>query len=105
MNEEERTSRELELWGGHQCTVNRVGDHWFDQTIISGHEHRIGDLTLFGEQRAWRIRGKTKAFSAYTWFQTHPGARMLAAGAVLGGAAMAARPASASPKTLDVARA
>jgi dTDP-4-dehydrorhamnose reductase len=37
----------LELWGGHECTVNRVGDQWFDQTVRSGHEHRIQDLSLF----------------------------------------------------------
>jgi dTDP-4-dehydrorhamnose reductase len=37
----------LELWGGHECTVNRVGDQWFDQTTRSGHEHRIEDLALF----------------------------------------------------------
>ena len=37
----------LELWGGHECTVNRVGDRWFDQTVRTGHEHRIGDLDLF----------------------------------------------------------
>lgn len=37
----------LELWGGHECTVNRVGGQWFDQTTRSGHEHRIEDLALF----------------------------------------------------------
>jgi dTDP-4-dehydrorhamnose reductase len=37
----------LDLWGGHECTVNRVGDRYMDQTILSGHEHRIGDLDLF----------------------------------------------------------
>jgi dTDP-4-dehydrorhamnose reductase len=37
----------LELWGGHECTVNRVRDHFLDQTILSGHEGRIEDLTLF----------------------------------------------------------
>jgi dTDP-4-dehydrorhamnose reductase len=42
-----KTKGRLELWGGHECTVNRVGDHWFDQTVISGHEHRLGDLALF----------------------------------------------------------
>ena len=21
----------LEMWGGVECTVNRVGDRWFDQ--------------------------------------------------------------------------
>ncbi|RYG78373.1 MAG: glycoside hydrolase, partial [Alphaproteobacteria bacterium] len=39
----------LELWGGHECTVNRVGDVWMDQTIRSGHQDRIGDLDLFAE--------------------------------------------------------
>src|SRR5688500_3381562 len=37
----------LELWGGYECTVNRVGDAWYDQTPRSGHEHRIEDLALF----------------------------------------------------------
>jgi dTDP-4-dehydrorhamnose reductase len=37
----------LELWGGLECTVNRVGDAWFDQTARSGHQERIGDLALF----------------------------------------------------------
>ncbi|WP_220149792.1 family 1 glycosylhydrolase [Sphingomonas aracearum] len=37
----------LELWGGHECTVNRVHDAWFDQTIRTGHEDRIEDLELF----------------------------------------------------------
>ena len=37
----------LELWGGYECTVNRVGDAWYDQTPRSGHEHRLDDLALF----------------------------------------------------------
>ena len=37
----------LELWGGHECTVNRVQEHYRDQTILSGHQDRIEDLTLF----------------------------------------------------------
>jgi dTDP-4-dehydrorhamnose reductase len=37
----------LELWGGYECTVNRVGDRWFDQTHLSGHEDRIEDLEQF----------------------------------------------------------
>ena len=40
-------SSPLELWGGYECTVNRVGDAWFDQTPRSGHQHRIEDLALF----------------------------------------------------------
>jgi dTDP-4-dehydrorhamnose reductase len=39
----------LELWGGYECTVNRVGDEWFDQTPRTGHENRIEDLQLFAD--------------------------------------------------------
>ncbi|CAA9565812.1 MAG: GH1 [uncultured Thermomicrobiales bacterium] len=33
-----------ELWGGIECTVNRVGDVWFDQIARSGHADRLDDL-------------------------------------------------------------
>lgn len=36
-----------ELWGGVECTVNRVGDAFRDQTVLSGHHDRPGDLDLF----------------------------------------------------------
>ncbi|WP_051651260.1 family 1 glycosylhydrolase [Brevundimonas bacteroides] len=36
--------RSLELWGGVECTVNRVGDRWRDQLRLSGHHDRIDDL-------------------------------------------------------------
>ena len=39
----------LELWGGHECTVNRVGDRYLDQTVRTGHEHRLSDLALFAD--------------------------------------------------------
>ena len=39
----------LDLWGGHECTVNRVGDRFLDQTVLSGHETRLTDLDLFAE--------------------------------------------------------
>ncbi|MFC3077350.1 family 1 glycosylhydrolase [Phenylobacterium terrae] len=38
---------ELELWGGHECTVNRVRGTYYDQTRRSGHHDRISDLDLF----------------------------------------------------------
>lgn len=41
--------RQLELWGGHECTVNRVGGVFHDQTIRSGHQHRIDDLDRFAQ--------------------------------------------------------
>ncbi len=39
----------LELWAGVECTVNRVGDRFFDQLERSGHALRIEDLDLFAE--------------------------------------------------------
>lgn len=39
----------FELWGGHECTVNRVGDRYFDQSVRSGHDGRPGDLELFAD--------------------------------------------------------
>ncbi len=47
---------DLELWGGHECTVNRIGDRWFDQTIRSGHEHRPTDLALFADLGIRKLR-------------------------------------------------
>ena len=44
-----RTDTELrpELWAGVECTVNRVGDEYYDQLERSGHASRCGDLDLF----------------------------------------------------------
>ena len=36
----------LELWGGIECTVNRVGDTWFNQLDRNGHRSRVTDLDL-----------------------------------------------------------
>jgi dTDP-4-dehydrorhamnose reductase len=36
-----------ELWGGVECTVNRVGNHYFDQLKRSGHDNRPEDLERF----------------------------------------------------------
>jgi dTDP-4-dehydrorhamnose reductase len=35
-----------ELWAGVECTVNRVGDVYFDQLELSDHASRIEDLDL-----------------------------------------------------------
>jgi dTDP-4-dehydrorhamnose reductase len=37
----------IEMWGGVECTVNRVHDRWFDQVVRSGHDLRIDDLDRF----------------------------------------------------------
>ena len=37
----------LEMWGGVECTVNRVRDDYFTQLDRSGHAERDGDLDRF----------------------------------------------------------
>jgi dTDP-4-dehydrorhamnose reductase len=39
----------LELWGGVECTVNRVQDRYFCQLTQSGHAGRVEDLERFAE--------------------------------------------------------
>ncbi len=39
----------LELWAGVECTVNRVGDEYFDQLERNGHATRPDDLDLFAD--------------------------------------------------------
>ena len=41
---------DVELWGGVECTLNRVNDIYFDQLVKSGHMRRFKqDLQLFAE--------------------------------------------------------
>ncbi|MBY0497975.1 MAG: dTDP-4-dehydrorhamnose reductase [Cyanobacteria bacterium] len=37
----------LEIWGGPECTLNRVGGEFSDQIVRSGHEIRLDDLQRF----------------------------------------------------------
>jgi dTDP-4-dehydrorhamnose reductase len=46
----------VELWGGHECTVQRIGERYGDQTRRSGHQDRIGDLDLFASLGLKAIR-------------------------------------------------
>ncbi|MDB5397573.1 MAG: dTDP-4-dehydrorhamnose reductase [Rhodospirillales bacterium] len=46
----------LELWGGHECTVNRVGDSFFDQSIASRHDGRADDIDRFASLGISRLR-------------------------------------------------
>lgn len=39
----------LELWGGVECTINRVGDQFFSQLARNGHRDRLDDLDRFAE--------------------------------------------------------
>jgi dTDP-4-dehydrorhamnose reductase len=46
----------LELWGGVECTVNRVGDEYRDQLAFSGHAEREADLERFAQLGIRAIR-------------------------------------------------
>lgn len=46
----------MELWGGVECTVNRVHDVFRDQLRMSGHHDRPGDLELFADLGLTRLR-------------------------------------------------
>jgi dTDP-4-dehydrorhamnose reductase len=46
----------LELWGGIECTVNRVGDRYFDQLVRNGHATRMEDLDQFAALGVQAIR-------------------------------------------------
>jgi dTDP-4-dehydrorhamnose reductase len=37
---------DVEIWGGIECTLNRVGDRWFDQVQRTGHADRPSDIEL-----------------------------------------------------------
>lgn len=47
---------QIALWGGVECTVNRVGDAWFSQMERSGHADRISDLERFASLGIRTIR-------------------------------------------------
>ncbi len=48
--------KDIELWGGVECTVNRVGNNYFDQLRKNGHHNRLEDLDLFAELGISRLR-------------------------------------------------
>jgi dTDP-4-dehydrorhamnose reductase len=46
----------LEIWGGVECTCNRVGDRYFDQMELSGHAARRSDFERFAAMGISRLR-------------------------------------------------
>ena len=46
----------IEIWGGIECTVNRVHDRWFDQLARSGHDVRLDDLDRIAELGVTTLR-------------------------------------------------
>ncbi|WP_296947013.1 family 1 glycosylhydrolase [uncultured Massilia sp.] len=49
-------ARPLELWGGLECTVNRVGDDYFHQLDRNGHAARPDDIARFAATGIRAIR-------------------------------------------------
>lgn len=46
----------LEMWGGLECTLNRVQDRFINQIIKNGHLNRISDLELFASIGLKKLR-------------------------------------------------
>jgi dTDP-4-dehydrorhamnose reductase len=46
----------MELWGGIECTINRVKDRFFDQLNYSRHYKRDSDISLLAELGIKKIR-------------------------------------------------
>ena len=49
-------SAEFALWGGVECTINRVRDRYFSQLERSGHAHRSDDLDRFASLGVTMLR-------------------------------------------------
>ncbi|HKO61961.1 MAG TPA: family 1 glycosylhydrolase, partial [Pyrinomonadaceae bacterium] len=50
------SSSRLELWSGVECTVNRVGNDYFDQIERSGHSVRLSDIDRLADLGITKIR-------------------------------------------------
>ncbi|HEY5883575.1 MAG TPA: family 1 glycosylhydrolase, partial [Pyrinomonadaceae bacterium] len=46
----------LELWSGVECTVNRVGNDYFDQLERSGHSVRLSDIDRLADLGIAKVR-------------------------------------------------
>lgn len=54
--DQEQNNHSIEIWGGAECSVVRVGNNVYDQLACSGHEQRPGDLNYFHELGIKTIR-------------------------------------------------
>ena len=54
--DDQRLAKELALWGGLECTVNRVSDEYFSQMDRNGHTERLCDLERFASLGIRAIR-------------------------------------------------
>src|ERR1700753_2787081 len=54
--EEREKTPALAAWAGIECTVNRGGDVYYDQSVRTGHHDRLGDLDLIASLGFTRLR-------------------------------------------------
>ena len=45
-----------DIWGGIECTINRVNDSYFDQLQYANHYDREGDINAIAELGIKKIR-------------------------------------------------
>ncbi|HET9644116.1 MAG TPA: hypothetical protein VFP68_12325, partial [Burkholderiaceae bacterium] len=60
--------RPIALWAGPECTVNRVGDHYFDQLEATGFAQRLDDIDRLASLGVEHVR------FPLLWERTAPGA-------------------------------
>lgn len=46
----------IEIWGGLECTLNRVGENYFDQLQYAGHYQRDADIELIASLGIKKLR-------------------------------------------------
>ena len=56
MTVDDRITPPLELWGGVECTIVRLGDEFRDQTVDTGHSERPEDIDLMAELGLTTVR-------------------------------------------------
>ena len=54
--EERSTFNVPTVWGGIECTINRIGNHYKDQLKYSGHYKRSGDIEAIAKLGICKIR-------------------------------------------------
>jgi dTDP-4-dehydrorhamnose reductase len=54
--EMEKSPDKPTIWGGIECTINRIGDEYKDQLNYSGHYVRPGDLEAIADLGISTIR-------------------------------------------------
>jgi dTDP-4-dehydrorhamnose reductase len=56
MTDHDGGSPPLELWGGVECTIVRLGDEYRDQSAETGHLHRRSDIDLIADLGVTTVR-------------------------------------------------